>query len=426
MCGEFIFVPPVKICMQVTIDPDRLYNSFETYATFGATVEDGLNRLALSDADGQARDQFCSDLQSLGLDITIDQVGNIFGRQVGDFSKKEPVLIGSHLDSQPSGGKYDGQLGIVVALEALRAIEEQSIVQERPVEIVNWTNEEGARFNLSPLGSGVFGGRYTVEEALAETDSDGVTVAEALADIDYDGEAPCKSHSINSHLELHIEQGPVLDREGVSVGVVDAGVGMTWLKVTIDGEPNHAGTTPMHARHDPLATATRVINEIQALPVEYANEVFLTTGEFEVYPNVVNVIPDEVVFTVDIRSPDDDTRSAVIKRVDRLLKHVSTNNKISYEKSELMSIESTTFSPDVRKSIVSACKGRGVDFEHLISGAGHDAMCLAEKTETGMIFVPSVDGISHTAQEYTKWEDILAGARVFADTTCRLACHSDM
>lgn len=408
--------------MHITIDPDRFHDTFETYTKIGATAEGGLDRPALSDVDGKARDQFCSDLYALGLDVTIDEIGNIFGRQTGDFSDSKPVLIGSHLDSQPDGGKYDGQLGIVVALETLRAIEEQSIAQERPIEIVNWTNEEGSRFSLSPLGSGVFGGWYNINEALAETDDDGVTVAEALADIGYDGDTPCESHDLSSHLELHIEQGPILDQKDVSVGVVDGGVGMTWWEVIISGESNHAGTTPMHARQDPLSTAVQVINAIQALPAEYANNVVITVGRFQIRPDTINVIPEKVVFTLDVRSPDDDTRAAILERIYRLLEHETTNNQTTFEKTELVSIDRTTFSPQVRQSSVSACKERRVDFEHLISGAGHDAMCLTETTETGMLFVPSVDGVSHTSQEYTKKEDILTGARVFADTICRLAC----
>jgi N-carbamoyl-L-amino-acid hydrolase len=408
--------------MSISIDTDRLRDSFETYAAIGATDDGGLNRPALSDADGRARDQFCSDLRELGLEITIDEVGNIFGRQTGEFVDKQPVLIGSHLDSQPRGGRYDGQLGIVVALETMRAFDNQSLEQKRPLEIVNWTNEEGARFSLSPLGSGVFGEIYTVEQALAATDSDGVSVAEALKNIEYDGNSACEPHDIRAHLELHIEQGPKLDRHDVPVGVVDAGVGMTWWEVTISGQSNHAGTTPMYDRSDALTTAARVIAEINSLPTDYADDVVITVGELAVSPDVVNVVPGEVVFTLDVRSPDDDTRAGVLRRIKRLLEHETTTHGTTYEKSELLSMERVTFSPVVREHAIAACDTLEIPFNCLTSGAGHDAMCLAEKTETGMIFAPSVNGVSHTPQEYTKWSNVLDCARVFAETTLRLAC----
>jgi N-carbamoyl-L-amino-acid hydrolase len=406
--------------MDIVIDPDRLRDTFETYAAFGATDDGGLDRLALTDADRSVRDQFCSDLNSVGLDVTVDEVGNIFGRQTGSFPDDRPVLVGSHLDSQPNGGQYDGQLGVVVALETVRAIESQSIKQNRPVKIVNWTNEEGARFNLSPLGSGVYSGWYDTDTALAETDSTGATVAEALTDIGYKGEIPCEPHDTSSYLELHIEQGPVLDTLEKPVGVVDAGVGMSWLEVTISGTANHAGTTPMHERQDPLATAVRVIDEIQGLPVEFSEDVVLTTGEFHVHPDVINVIPDRVVFTIDVRTPDDETRTAVLERIDRLLSHETTNRGTTYETAELLSIGRKSFSESVAQHSIAACKTEEIPFTRLVSGAGHDAMCLTDVTDAGLLFVPSVDGVSHTPQEYTRWNDVLAGARVFAETTCRL------
>ena len=406
----------------MTIDEERLRDTFETYTAIGATEDGGLNRPALSDADGRARDQFCADLQALGLSTIVDEVGNIFGRQSGEFPDDRPVLIGSHLDSQPRGGRYDGQLGVAIALETMRAFETGMPAQQRPLEIVNWTNEEGARFTLAPLGSGVFGGLYTVKEALADTDGDGVSVAQALEAIDYDGDSPCEPHPLSAHLELHIEQGPVLDQQDVPVGIVEAGVGMTWLEVTVRGKSNHAGTTPMHARRDPMVSATRVVDELRTLPAAYAEDVVVTVGELTVSPGVINVIPEEVVFTLDIRSPDDETRRAVLDRIERTLAHETTVRETTYETETLLSMDRTLFASVVRQHAVAACEDREIPFELLTSGAGHDAMCLAGTVPTGMLFVPSVDGVSHTPQEYIEWKDVLAGARVFAETTRRLAC----
>ncbi len=400
--------------MHVQIDEERLRESFEQYSAVGETADGGLHRLALSAADGAVRDRFVSDLRALDVEVRVDEVGNVFGRQRGSFADEDPVLVGSHLDSQPYGGRYDGQLGVLVALEVLRALETQERDQHRPLEIVNWTNEEGARFNLAPLGSGVFTGNYDLSEALAATDDEGVTVETALAETGYDGEFPCEPHDIAAHLELHIEQGPRLVEAGVPVGIVEGVVGMSWFQVQISGAANHAGTTPMHARQDALAAAASAIDTLQTVPAEFRTDVTLTVGSLDVEPGAINVVPGAVEFTVDLRSPDDETRHAARTAVERVLDHVTARTDTSYSFEEVFSTDATTFSPAVLERLEDACVETDTPFERMTSGAGHDAMYLDAVTDTGMLFVPSVGGISHREDEYTEWEDVLTGARIFA------------
>ncbi|MFC7044684.1 Zn-dependent hydrolase [Halobacteriaceae archaeon GCM10025711] len=250
----------------LAIDADRLRTTFEEYAAIGATDRGGLHRLALSDADREVRDRFVADLESLGLTVRVDELGNTFARRSGAGPDADPVLVGSHLDSQPSGGRFDGQLGVLVALETLRALDDAGVETDRPVEIVNWTNEEGSRFKPALMGSGAWVGEHDLADVLATEDRDGNTVADELARIGYDGDEPCEPRDVHAYLELHVEQGPVLDDHGTSVGVVDGVFGMAWLEATIFGEADHAGPTPMHARRDAMVAAANAVEKISALP----------------------------------------------------------------------------------------------------------------------------------------------------------------
>lgn len=403
------------------IDEDRFRRTFEEYSAIGATDDGGIHRLALSDADRQVRDRFVDDLEALGLSVRIDELGNIFGRRAGSDPDAAPVLIGSHLDSQPDGGRYDGQLGVLSALETLRALEDEEIETTRPVEIVDWTNEEGSRFEQAMLGSSVFVGETPVEEALALTDGDGVSVAEALADIGYDGDAPCEPRPVDSYLELHVEQGPKLDAEGKSVGVVDGVFGLAWLEATVYGEADHAGPTTMHSRTDALAAVADAVQRIHELPNRLSEDAVTTVGRIESEPNSINVIPSETTFTVDVRSYDD----AVVKRgVEAAEFEIATaceREGATYDLEELWSIPSVEFSPRVRDAIEASAEATGISHRRIVSGAGHDASYLTEHAETGLVFVPSVDGKTHAEAEYTEWSDAVDGAQVFANTVLNLA-----
>lgn len=403
------------------IDPDRLRASFEQYSAIGSTDRDGLHRLALSEADGRARDQFVADLEDLGLPVRIDGLGNVFGRRPGT-EDLAPVLIGSHLDSQPKGGRYDGQLGVLSALETLRTLEDEGIETARPIEIVNWTNEEGARFKPALTGSGTYVGTHDLDSILAETDDGGTTVAEALEGIGYRGtDDPRPDEVPSSALELHIEQGPVLEEAGRAIGIVEGVLGMAWLEATIRGNADHAGPSPMHTRSDALVAAADVVTAVRRMAGRLDDDVVTTVGELSVEPDSVNVIPAESTFTVDVRSFDDEVVLDAVDRVDDELRAACDREGTDYDLAELWHIPHTEFAPSVADAIEAAADGSGRSSMRMISGAGHDASYLADLTDAAMIFVPSVDGQTHNEREYTEWSDAVAGAEVFARTTRRLA-----
>jgi N-carbamoyl-L-amino-acid hydrolase len=405
----------------LTIDADRFRRSFEAYSEIGATENDGLHRLALSDADATARDRFVDDLQALDLAVTIDEMGNVFGRREGTDPDADPVLIGSHLDSQPRGGRYDGQLGVLVALETLRALDDHGIETTRPVEIVNWTNEEGSRFENPMLGSGVFTDNVDLEEAYDLRDGDGVRFVDELERIGYRGETPCEPRPIHAFLELHVEQGPTLEGRGAAVGIVEGVFGMAWLEATIEGRADHAGPTPMHARSDALAAAAAAIDEIEALPGRLSEDAVATVGRLDVEPNSINVIPSRAEFTIDVRSYDDATVEAAVDRATAEVEAASDRVGADASVSELWRIPHTEFSSRVCDAAATAAEAVDVDAGRVVSGAGHDAKYLNDVTDAAMLFVPSADGITHNEAEFTPWDDCVAGARTFAEATLRLA-----
>jgi len=407
--------------MSLWVNQSRLRDSFDRYSGIGATDGGGLDRVALSEADKRARDRFVSELHGLDLDVWIDEVGNVFGRRPGRDETLAPVLLGSHLDSQPNGGRYDGQLGVLCALETFHLLADDGVVTDRPIEIVNWTNEEGTRFNLAPLGSGTFSGEFGVSEALSTTDRDGVSVREALSEIGYDGDVPCEPYPIHSYLELHIEQSTVLERNNDQIGVVEGVVGIEWLRVTIQGTADHAGTTPMHARQDAAATAVGVIDNLRSVPGYLNDDVVLTVGEIDVRPGSINVIPREVTFTVDIRCYDDETRSEAVEHVRNELAAATERHGTTFETESLLRIDHTELSPLVRAAILDASRLVEADSRPIISRATHDAMYLTAVCDAGLVFVPSVDGQSHSEAEYTEWDNVVTGANAYANAALSLA-----
>ncbi|MFB6270266.1 MAG: Zn-dependent hydrolase [Halobacterium sp.] len=407
----------------VAIDADRFRERFEAYSRIGATDDDGLHRLALSDADREARDRFVGDLEDAGLAVRVDEIGNVFGRYDAGDPDAAPVLVGSHLDSQPYGGRFDGQLGVLTALEAVQSIAESPVEPDRPIEVVNWTNEEGSRFQPSMLGSAGYVGHEPVDDLLAATDRDGNAVGDELERIGYDGDAPCEppEAGVDSYLELHVEQGPVLDDRDLPVAVVDGVYGLAWLRITIDGQANHAGPTPMHGRSDALVAASDAISEINRLPQQLSADAVATVGEFDVEPNSVNVIPSTATFTVDTRSYDDDVVENAVERIEAEVAAAADRHGADADVDRLSRHHSMAFSDRVRDAADRAVEAAGVDATHLVSGAGHDAQHLQSITDAGMLFVPSVDGITHSEEEYTEWDDCVAGARAFTHTTLELA-----
>ena len=402
-------------------DPDRLRESFERYSAIGATDRDGLHRLTLSEADARVRDEFVADLEDLGLSVRIDELGNVFGRRPGT-EDLPPVLIGSHLDSQPKGGRYDGQLGVLSALETLRTFADEGVETARPIEIVNWTNEEGARFKPALMGSGAYVGSHDVETVLAETDSDGTTVEEALEEIGYRGSAPVGPDEVpHAALELHVEQGPRLEEAERQIGVVEGVLGMAWLEATVRGNADHAGPSPIHTRSDALVAAADVVTAVRRMAGRLDDDVVTTVGELSVEPDSVNVIPAKTTFTVDVRSYDDEVVLAGIDRVEEELRAACEREGTEFDLTELWRIPHTEFAPGVVDAIEAAADESDAPAMRMVSGAGHDVSYLARLTDAGLIFVPSVDGQTHNEREYTEWADAVAGAEVFARTTRQLA-----
>lgn len=403
------------------IDADRLRTSFDDYAAIGATENGGLHRLALTDEDRAARDQLVADAEELGLDVRVDGIGNVFARRAGTDPDAAPVLIGSHLDSQPYGGRFDGQLGVLVALEALRSMADEGVETRRPIELVNWTNEEGSRYQHAMLGSAVFTGATSLSEARSLTDDDGLSVGEELERIGYDGSDSVDIDGVHANLELHVEQGPTLEAHGKRVGVVDGVFGMAWLNATVHGDSDHAGPSPMHTRRDALVAATEAIGGIRALPNRLSADAVATVGRLRVEPDSINVIPDLAEFTIDVRSYDDDVVDRAVEAAEFELRTACEREGTTYDLEEIWHIPHTEFSPRVRDALSGAAADHDVAFEHVKSGAGHDAKYLNDVTDSGMLFVPSVDGKTHNEAEFTRWEDVVAGANVFATAAATLA-----
>lgn len=406
--------------MTLTINADRLRKSFEKYSAIGGTENGGLHRLTLSDEDAEVRDTFVEDIEALGLDVEIDEVGNIFGYREGT-QDEDAIMIGSHLDSQPMGGRYDGQLGILAALETIRTFEDNDIETDRPLIIVNWTNEEGARFTPGILGSGVYVGEIEQERALQAKDDDGYELSDELERIGYAGSSSPDSSEIYSFLELHIEQGPQLEESGETIGIVGGVLGMAWLEVTVTGESDHAGPSPVHARRDPMMAASAAMERIGTLPNRLSADARTTIGRISSEPSSVNVIPNEVTFAVDIRSYEEQTIDHGLEIIESELQTACKRHGTSYNIEQLWRIPHTEFSPNVREAIATAADSTGISARNILGGAAHDACYLNNVAETGLIFVPSVDGISHSEDEFTEWEDCLAGVEVYANTTLDLA-----
>jgi N-carbamoyl-L-amino-acid hydrolase len=407
--------------MSLDIDADRFRETFEVYSEIGATEKGGLHRLALSDADQEARDLLVDHMADLDLEIRVDEFGNMYGRRQGRSSDADPVLIGSHLDSQPYGGRYDGQLGVLTALETLRTLEDEGVETDRPIELVNWTNEEGSRFEQAMVGSGVAVGGVDLEHALSLSDADGITMAEELRRIGYDGDAPAEVPETHAYLELHVEQGPTLEESGSSIGVVDGVFGLNWMEITMLGQANHAGPTAMHDRRDAFVAASDAASEIHDLPNRLSEDAVVTVGRMDVSPNSINVIPDEVTFTVDLRSYDEGVVATAHEDVEFEVSTAAEREGVDYEFEQLWSIDPLEFSPLVREAVAAGAEAADVPCQHIVSGAGHDANYMAQVTESGMVFVPSVGGITHNESEFTEWDDCVAGARTYANATLELA-----
>ncbi|MEF8979116.1 MAG: Zn-dependent hydrolase [Haloarculaceae archaeon] len=397
---------------EFTIDSDRLRERFEAFNEIGATEEGGVDRPALTDENRKARDTLVEWFEEVGLDVTVDEMGNIFGRRGGERGDAAPVLAGSHVDSQYSGGRFDGVIGVLGALEVVESLNDAGETTARPIEVVSWTNEEGVRFQPDLLGSGVFSGQFDLEDAYAVEDDEGTTVEEELERIGYKGETPCKPRDLHCYLELHIEQGPYLDDNDLPVAAVDGVFGFSWLEVTFEGMANHAGPTPMDMRRDAMVGASDVIGAVRRLTATGGEDLVGTVGSVDVWPDAINVVPERVEFTVDLRSSEDAVVESAAEHVEREIEWAAQREGLDYECEQLMHVDAATFEEGCVETVTDAIRAAGYEGTHLTSGAGHDASYLNDVCPTAMIFVPSVDGVSHRESEYTEWEDVVAGVEV--------------
>ncbi|MFP8953184.1 Zn-dependent hydrolase [Natrialbaceae archaeon A-arb3/5] len=407
--------------MDVTLDRSRFVETMCAQAEIGGTEDGGLHRLALSDEDKDVRDWFRTQMEAAGLSVRVDEFGNMFGRREGARSA-EPVLIGSHLDSQPYGGIYDGALGCVAALEFVRTLNDEGIETERPVEIVNWTNEEGARFQPVLQGSGVWAGELDLEEEYATVDGDGKTLESELERIGYKGDHPAEPREeYDSYLELHVEQGPWLEEKGADVGVVTGIVGLTWGEITYSGEANHSGATPMHHRSDSLVAAADLITQVRRIPNALGDRTVGTVGSIETNPNSINVVPGETTVSYGFRDPDADVLDLAEKRVKEEAKAAAEREGIEYSHEDRAYTKPVTFDDRCVEAVERAAADLDYETMRLFSGGVHDATHAHEVCDTGMVFAVSEDGKSHNEDEYTSWDDCYSAANTLSSAALALA-----
>ena len=394
------------------VNGKRLQQTLEDMAKIGATPAGGVQRLTLTDEDKAARDLFVRWLKKLNLEITIDEMGNIFGKRDGKNNELAPVLSGSHVDSQPKGGRFDGILGVMTALEVLRTLDENDIRTERPLMIVDWTNEEGSRFAPAMVASGVWAGALERDWVYDRTDINGLRFEDELIRIGYKGATPAKKWPLHAYYELHIEQGPMLEREHKIIGAPKGILCLHWYDVYLEGEANQVGPTPMEGRHDALCAAAEMILKVNSLPERMGGNMVATVGEIQNYPNSRNIIPDKVHFTVDIRSWDDDLAINAWNLLRQDFEALAQARGCPIRIEETWRVEHSPFDKDLVQRVLDNADMLGYPNLYMISGAGHDASYMNQIAPTAMIFVPSIDGRSHVEVENTLWEDCEAGANV--------------
>ena len=396
----------------LTIDAERLWNELMESAAFGGTPKGGICRLTLTDLDRQVRDWFKTRCETLGLTVTIDDMGNMFARRAGQRADVPPIVMGSHLDTQPTGGKFDGVLGVLAALEATRTLVEAGYETHAPIEVVNWTNEEGSRFAPGMLASGVFAGTFAPDWANARPDRQGITFGDALDAIGYRGSQKCGDHPLSAYFELHIEQGPILEAEGEEIGVVTGIQGVRWFEITLTGQDSHSGTTPMPLRRNALIGAARMVERVDAIALAHAPRAVGTVGLVEVKPNSRNVIPGEVFFSVDFRHPEEDVLAAMESELQAGLAEICQPLRLDFAITKVLNQAPVRFDDGCIAAVRDATQGAGFSHREMIAGASHDAAYAARVAPTAMIFVPSRDGISHNEAEFSSKEQCAAGAQV--------------
>ncbi|NQZ30657.1 MAG: Zn-dependent hydrolase [Oceanospirillaceae bacterium] len=396
----------------ITINGERLWDSLMQMAKIGATAKGGVCRLALTDLDREGRDLFVSWCEDAGCTVTIDKMGNIFARRPGTDNSLPPVVTGSHLDTQPTGGRFDGIYGVLCGLEVIRTLNDHNIQTLHPIEASVWTNEEGSRFPPAMVASGVFAGVFDLEYGLSRADLDGKTMGEELKRIGYDGALEVGNREFKAFFETHIEQGPILENEHKTIGVVTDAQGQRWYEITLTGQEAHAGPTPMATRKDALVGAARIVEKVNQIGLANAPLACSTVGLMQVFPNSRNVIPGQVFFCVDFRHPEDATLSSMDNTLREYCDQVSTELGLEMDFKEIWYSPPVPFNKACVDSVREAAKASGYSHRDIVSGAGHDACYISRVAPTAMVFVPCENGISHNESENAEPADIEAGCNV--------------
>lgn len=404
---------------QLSINGERLKNKIEEYADFGRTENNGVTRLALSDVDLSVRKHFQSECEKLGMSVVWDDLANMYATLPGKDNTQLPVVVGSHLDSVKKGGRFDGVLGVLTGLEVVRTLVDHGITPDVPVVVANITNEEGARFEPAMMCSGILSGRFDKAAMMESADSDGVTFGEALKNSGFAGKKKNRLKDVDAFLELHIEQGPILESESLEIGAVEGVVGMVNYEIEVIGDSNHAGTTPMGMREDALFATNNLITEIREKMSKLDDKLVYTIGRMDVSPNIHTVIPNKVVFTIEARHKDAKT----IKQVETIVEQLpesSGKEKCNVNVTKQWDRDTVWFDEQLVKTIEQSAKSLGCSNKRMVSGAGHDSQFISTYIPTAMIFVPSINGKSHAEDERTPWEDCENGVNVMLQTVLSL------
>ncbi|MDX2315831.1 MAG: Zn-dependent hydrolase [Gammaproteobacteria bacterium] len=402
------------------INHDRLMSRIDALGAIGATPEGGVCRLALSDADRAARDQVAAWMGSAGLQVEVDRLGNIFGTRPGT-EQAPPVMTGSHIDSVANGGKLDGAYGVLASIEVIETLNDADLETTRPITVCVFTNEEGARFQPDMMGSLVYAGDLAVEDALNTSDGDGVSFGDELVRIGYAGTREVGGTRPHAFVEVHIEQGPVLEADGIAIGAVEDLQGISWTGITIGGQANHAGTTPMVLRHDAGYCAGAIASYVREITRRLGAQQVGTVGVIDLKPGIINVVPGTSYLTVDLRNSDNNQLKKAEGLLHEFVENLAASEGVAIETQRLARFDPVHFDDSIARRIENNAALLGLSCRRMTSGAGHDAQMMARLCPTAMIFVPSAGGVSHNPAEHTDSDDLNAGANVLLHTLLDLA-----